>query len=72
MLQKTIDNFSLDQICRSGQCFRMREEEEGFYSVIAGDRFLRVRQDGKNCTFFCEEEAVRVSSIKKKPYEFFQ
>lgn len=56
MLQKTIDNFSLDQICRSGQCFRMREEEEGFYSVIAGDRFLRVRQDGKNCTFFCEEE----------------
>ena len=22
--------------------------------------------------FFCEEEAVRVSSIKKKPYEFFQ
>ena len=50
MLQKTIDNFSLDQICRSGQCFRMREEEEGFYSVIAGDRFLRVRQDGKNCS----------------------
>ena len=56
MIQKTTDNFSLDQICRSGQCFRMREEEEGLYSVIAGDRFLRVRQVGKDCTFFCEEE----------------
>ena len=48
MVRKQIDNFSLEQICLSGQCFRMkREDGEGSrYSLIAGDRYLEIEQQG--------------------------
>lgn len=55
MIKKTIDNFCIAQICQSGQCFRMKEKEEHTYSIIAGSRYLEVRQDGKECFFDCEE-----------------
>lgn len=53
-----MDNFSLAQICQSGQCFRMKPEDaEGIrYSLIAGDRYLEVKQQGNECTFYCEPE----------------
>lgn len=46
MVKKQIDNFSLEQICLSGQCFRMKQEdgEENRYSLIAGDRYLEIEQ----------------------------
>lgn len=56
MVHKRIENFSLEQICRSGQCFRMEQRDDGSYSVIAGDRYLRIEQQGKECIFYCEEE----------------
>lgn len=56
MVTKYIENFSLAQICGSGQCFRMEEREEGIYRIIAADRCLRVRQQGAMCEFYCSEQ----------------
>lgn len=52
---KTISNFDLAQICRSGQCFRMEPIYAGAYSVIAGSRYLEVRQQGDEVCFGCGE-----------------
>lgn len=58
MVRKQIDYFSLEQICLSGQCFRMkREDGEGSrYSLIAGDRYLEIEQQGNVNTFYCDEQ----------------
>lgn len=55
MVIKTIDNFDLAQICLSGQCFRMNEVESGRYAVIAGERYLEICQQGRECIFNCSE-----------------
>ena len=55
MVKRRIDNFSLAQICESGQCFRMRAENENTYSVIAGERYLKMEQREEECIFHCEE-----------------
>ena len=44
MITVELDNFSLKQICQSGQCFRMRETEENTYELIAGDQYLKLTQ----------------------------
>ena len=46
MITVELDNFSLKQICQSGQCFRMRETEENTYELIAGDQYLKLTQVG--------------------------
>lgn len=56
MITKEIDHFSIEQICRSGQCFRMTLREDGRYSVIAGDRWLEVWQEGTESCFSCVEK----------------
>jgi len=53
---KTIDHFSLAQISRSGQCFRMQEAEDGSFTLIAGNHFLKAWQQGRECRFACDEE----------------
>lgn len=55
-MELQIDNFSIEQIAASGQCFRMTGEEDGSYSVIAGDRYIRVRQNGLTTVFDCTDE----------------
>ena len=55
MFTEKINNFDLKEICISGQCFRMHEDD-GAFTVIAGDRYLKVSQDGENVTFFCDRE----------------
>lgn len=55
MVTKMIDNFSLAQICQSGQCFRMSEIDAHTYRVIAGSRYLEVQQHGNECSFLCDE-----------------
>lgn len=55
MVQKTIKNFNIGQICDSGQCFRMSEREDGNYSILASDRYLEIKQDGEQVTFYCDE-----------------
>ena len=64
MVRKTIENFSIYQICDSGQCFRMTPihgetdpaSGEIRMQVIAGDRYLEILQNGKECMFDCTEE----------------
>lgn len=56
MLKRTIENFSLAQICDSGECFRMNQISEDTFSVIASGRYLEVEQHGAEVTFFCNEK----------------
>ena len=44
------------QIHRSGQCFRMEELGEGWFAVVAADKYLEIRQQGKACEFYCSPE----------------
>ena len=55
MVIKTIHNFNFDQICRSGQCFRINETGSGRYAVIAGNRYLEVWQKEDQCYFDCDD-----------------
>lgn len=55
MIEKTLENFDISQICDSGQCFRMSLKGDDTYSVIAGERYLEIRQNGDKCKFFCSE-----------------
>lgn len=38
-------NFSIAQISASGQCFRMTEQENGWFQVIANGKCLRLKQE---------------------------
>lgn len=55
MTEKILENFSIAQICESGQCFRMEEMQDGRYRVIAGNRYLELEQQGKVVRFDCSE-----------------
>lgn len=55
MVERVIDNFNLEQICRSGQCFRMDSRGAGRYSLIAGGRYLETEQQNGRTVFFCEQ-----------------
>lgn len=55
MITKELDCFNIAQICDSGQCFRMRQKRDNLYSVIAGNEYLEVTQNGGQCTFHCDE-----------------
>lgn len=48
-----VECFDISQICESGQCFRMKQEKNGTYSVIAGARYLEITQTGQGYTFYC-------------------
>lgn len=53
------DNFSIFQICRSGQCFRMNEldgDKSDTVSLIAYGKYLEVRQIGNEIYFDCTQE----------------
>lgn len=55
MIIKTINNFSLSQICQSGQCFRMNQIENGEFTILAGYKYLKAHQRGSECRFDCGE-----------------
>ncbi len=56
MITKEIDNFNIEQICNSGQCFRMEKTGGGTFSVIARDKYLEITQRGRQCIFHCNED----------------
>ena len=60
MVQKKISNFDIRQIHTSGQCFRMEEIGEGEFRILAGSRYLKIRQREENCEFFCSREEFEV------------
>lgn len=50
------DCFDITQIAESGQCFRMHEQSDGAYLVIANDRAIKVKQlDKRNVEFSCSQ-----------------
>lgn len=53
-------NFSIRQICQSGQCFRMDEAVESAgqqrVSLVANGRYLEVSQTGDRICFSCRQE----------------
>ncbi len=60
-IKRQIPFMDLEQIAASGQCFRMEEKADGWYVLIAGERYLMLRQEGKSVggsrfTFLCSEE----------------
>ena len=56
MTERTIPDFDLDQIARSGQCFRFRPLGERHYALVAGGRYLEVSQQGQTVRFDCPED----------------
>lgn len=56
MTERTIPDFDLDQIARSGQCFRFRPLGERHYALVAGGQYLEVSQQGQTVRFDCPEE----------------
>lgn len=81
MITKNIENFDLQQIADSGQCFRMNRLSEQCYLVISSGRYLEIAQSGNTFTFHCPDEDFPfwhhyfdldtdysrfISSIKKK------
>ena len=56
MLKETIKHFSINQICDSGQCFRMKELDFGEFEVIAKGKYLKVSQSGDEVLFKCNND----------------
>ena len=58
MITVELEHFSLDKICDSGQCFRMRKLGDGHFSMVAGDQYLEMYQkDG--VVDFCYPQAKK-------------
>lgn len=49
-------NFSIKQICESGQCFRLNPVEKQKYSVIAFGKYLLLEETEKEIRFYCSQE----------------
>jgi len=62
-----IKNFSIDQICDSGQCFRMEKNADGIISVIAHGMYVEVKQDGESVDFSCTKEEF--NTVWKKYFD---
>ena len=56
MVKVKTDDFSLEKICLSGQCFRFRELEKGKYCVVAFGKYLEIEQYDKEIIFYCSEK----------------
>ena len=50
-IKKELEYFDIGQIHRSGQCFRMEELGEGWFAVVAADKYLEIRQQGQAFEF---------------------
>ena len=56
MYTTTLEDFQIEQIARSGQCFRLVPLDEANFCLIAGEDYLEIRQTGNQVTFSCEKE----------------
>lgn len=56
MITIELEHFSLEQICGSGQCFRMKKTGENRFAVQAADRYLELEQENTIVTFHCTEK----------------
>lgn len=56
MITVKLKNFSIKQICDSGQCFRMTQLDDGSCQVIACGRRLVIEQNGDTVMLHCEQQ----------------
>ena len=49
--------FSIPQICRSGQCFRLDPVSEDTYEMIASDRYLRIKVENQGPSGSADDKA---------------
>ena len=56
MTERSIPDFDIGQIARSGQCFRFRPLGEQHYALVAGGRYVEIRQQGQTVCFDCPED----------------
>ena len=61
MITVELEHFSLDKICDSGQCFRMRKLGDGHFSMVAGDQYLEMYQKDGVVDFCCSQEDLSVT-----------
>ena len=61
MITVELEHFSLDKICDSGQCFRMKKLGDGHFSMVAGDQYLEMRQNGGVVDFYCSRKNLSVT-----------
>lgn len=59
MYELTNDFMDLEQIARSGQCFRWKKITDNTYSVVAYGRYLKITQDGNKFRFSCDEDEFK-------------
>ena len=50
------DHFDINQIMRSGQCFRIKEIGENTYSVVYKDNLLLIKKEEDSYDFLCSED----------------
>lgn len=55
MVTMELDNFSMEAICRSGQCFRIKKKTGDTWALVAGDKYLEVTQNGTIVDFHCSD-----------------
>ncbi|XCP85947.1 DNA glycosylase [Roseburia hominis] len=67
MIKIKSEHFNISQICASGQCFRMEMRENGRYSVIAGERYVEVKQCKEGAVFYFEEDLNKKECSKIWP-----
>lgn len=56
MITLEIENFDIEQIADSGQCFRMYALEKGVWEVFALDEKIKIQKNKKVHTFDCSQE----------------
>lgn len=56
MIKVNTYNFSVRQICESGQCFRLEEVTENNYITTAFGRYLELEQTDNETIFYCTVE----------------
>lgn len=55
MYRIKIEDMDLGQIAQSGQCFRMKEQEHGIWSVAAGGEYIEAVKEGEEFIFSCDK-----------------
>lgn len=75
MYQKELEDFSIEKIADSGQCFRIVPGDYG-YVVVAFGKVLNVRHEGRLYSFSCDEEEFKAFWQKyfdlEKDYEKYR
>ena len=56
MIERILNDFDIDQIANSGQCFRFHRVGDKSYNLIAGTHLLNIQQNGRTVRFDCDED----------------